>query len=249
MKVSSDKTLESLLKEFKQNKISRQHLLKHLKDMPYKDIGFAKVDTHRRLRKGFSEVVFCQNKTINQISKILEVLNKGNQPILLTKLKKSSFTSLKKVFHKLSYNEDAQMAFFKRSSKKKKGLVLVVTGGTSDIPVSEEAAVTLEVMGNKVERLYDVGVAGIHRLFDKKGLLDKANVIIVIAGMEGALASVVCGLVNKPIIAVPTSIGYGASFKGLASLLSMLNSCSPGISVVNIDNGFGAGYFANLINR
>lgn len=246
------KTIERLLSDFKKNRLSKRDVLNHLKDMPYKNIKFARVDTHRVVRRGFSEVVFCQGKTPQQIIKILEVLIKHNQPLLLTKLDKDIFFLLKKTFPALLYSEISRIAYLKaqkRFHSKKKGSVLIITGGTSDIPVAEEAALTLEVMGNSVKRLYDVGVAGIHRLFDKKRFLDRASIIIVVAGMEGALASVVCGMTNKPIIAVPTSIGYGSSFKGLSALLTMLNSCSPGIATVNIDNGFGAGYFANLINK
>ncbi len=249
------KTIERLLSDFKKNRLSKRDVLCCLKDMPYKDIKFARVDTHRLLRRGFPEVVFCQGKTPEQIIKILEVLNRHEHPLLLTKLSKDVFFLLKKTFPELSYNEISRIAYLKTEKKfyspsqKKKGEVLVITGGTSDIPVAEEAALTLEIMGNSVKRLYDVGVAGIHRLFDKKRFLDRASVIIVVAGMEGALASVVCGMTNKPIIAVPTSVGYGSSFKGLSALLTMLNSCSPGIATVNIDNGFGAGYFANLINK
>ncbi|MBM3253305.1 MAG: nickel pincer cofactor biosynthesis protein LarB [Candidatus Omnitrophica bacterium] len=244
--------IEKLLCDFKRDKISKRNILHYLENMPYKDIKFAKIDTHRLIRKGFPEVVFCQNKTPEQIIKISEILSKNRQPLLLTKLNKDGFASLKKFFPELLYNEEAKIAYLKaekRFFRKKKGVVLIITGGTSDIAVAEEAAVTLEVMGNTVKRLYDVGVAGIHRLLDKKILLKRATVIIVVAGMEGALPSVVCGLTDKPIVAVPTSVGYGANFKGISALLTMINSCSPGIAVVNIDNGFGAGYFASLINR
>ncbi|MFH0839331.1 MAG: nickel pincer cofactor biosynthesis protein LarB [Candidatus Omnitrophota bacterium] len=250
--MSTRNIIEKLLKDFKKNKVSAGQILTFLKDMPYKNIKFANVDTHRMLRKGFPEVLFCQNKTPSQIIKIAGILSRNSQPLLLTKLESATFSAIKKSIPGLLYNEEAKIAYRKiqrRMYKKKKGVVLIITGGTSDIPASEEAAVTLEVMGNRVKRLYDVGVAGIHRLLDKQRLLHRASVIIVVAGMEGALPSVVAGLTDKPVIAVPTSIGYGASFRGLAALLTMLNSCASGIVVVNIDNGFGAGYFADLINR
>lgn len=250
--MATEKTLEIFLRDFKKGRISAKGILRYLSNMPYKDIKFARVDTHRHLRRGFAEVILCQNKTTAQIIRISRVLIKNKQPLLLTKLSMEKFNSLRGHLTGLSYNEEAGIAFFDirgRLNRRKKGTVLIMTGGTSDIPFAEEAAVTLEVMGNPVKKLYDVGVAGIHRLFDKKKLLDEASVIIVVAGMDGALPSVVSGLTSKPVIAVPTSIGYGANFNGLSALLSMLNSCSPGIAVVNIDNGFGAGYFANLINK
>ncbi|MBM3251283.1 MAG: nickel pincer cofactor biosynthesis protein LarB [Candidatus Omnitrophica bacterium] len=217
----------------------------------YKDLGFAKVDIDRKHRRGFPEVIFCQGKQKDQIKKIANQLYKKNGLLLLTKIDKGTYNYLKKTFSNLKYNSLGKIAFLAKTpaSFKKKGIVLVVTGGTSDIPVAEEAAATLEFTGNRVKRLFDVGVAGVHRLLNNKKDLYEASVIIVIAGMEGALASVVSGLVASPVIAVPTSCGYGASFKGLAALLTMLNSCSPGVTIVNIDNGFGAGYFANLINK
>jgi len=216
----------------------------------YKNLHFARVDTGRKKRRGFPEVIFCQNKTILQIKKISQEIIKAGGPLLLTRLEASGFRALKKAFPKLKYNPKAKIAFLATQKiKAKKGEVLVMTAGTSDIPVAEEAAVTLELMGNKVKKLYDVGVAGVHRILDNKKLLNEASVIIVIAGMEGALASLVSGMVACPVIAVPTSCGYGSNFQGLSALLTMLNSCSPGVAVVNIDNGFGAGYFASLINR
>lgn len=218
--------------------------------MRYSDIGFAKVDTDRCKRRGFPEVVYCPGKTKQQIKSIAKELLKKNKQVLLTKVTSGIFSDLKKAIPKLKYNRLGQVAFFANSKNiNKKGEVLIVTGGTSDIPIAEEAVATLEFMGNKVNRLYDVGVAGVHRLLDNNRSLRSASVIIVIAGMEGALASLVSGLVSCPVIAVPASCGYGASFKGLAALLTMMNSCSPGVAVVNIDNGFGAGYFASIINR
>ena len=215
----------------------------------YHELGFAKLDTDRAKRRGFPEVVYAPGKTDKQILEISRGLISHCEPLLITRIKEQSYCYLKNTFGRLKYNSQANIAYLSKSSPKKKGLALVVSAGTSDIPVAEEAAVVLEVMGNKVERLYDVGVAGIHRLIDKKKQLFKAKVIVVAAGMEGALASVVSGMVKCPVVAVPTSVGYGASFKGLSALLTMLNSCSPGIAVVNIDNGFGAGYFASLINK
>ncbi len=217
----------------------------------YVDLGFACVDTDRQKRRGFPEVIFCQGKAKQEILRIALELNKEKgSPLLLTRLKPSVYSYLKKNIPGLKYNDKARLAY--RSAKNAHhyaGEVLIVTAGTSDIPVAEEAALTLELMGSGVRKLYDVGVAGVHRVLDKKDALEKASCIIVVAGMEGALASLVSGLVKVPVIAVPTSCGYGASFQGLSALLTMLNSCSPGIAVINIDNGFGAGYFAGLVNR
>jgi hypothetical protein len=214
------------------------------------DLGFAKVDIDRQRRKGFAEVVYCPGKTVDYLKKISRQLLKNKQDLLLTRLDKNIFSRLKKSIPRLKYNPLAKIGYLlKRPKASKKGLVIVISAGTSDIPVAEEAAVTLEIMGNRVKKLYDVGVAGVHRIMSHMGLIKEAKVIIVVAGMEGALASLVGGLVSIPVIAVPTSCGYGANFSGLSALLTMLNSCSPGVSVVNIDNGFGAGYFASLINK
>ncbi|MDO8662591.1 MAG: nickel pincer cofactor biosynthesis protein LarB [Candidatus Omnitrophota bacterium] len=214
------------------------------------DLGFAKVDIDRKQRRGFAEAIYCAGKTREHIKNIACQLIKNRQDVLLTRLDKQTFDYLKKQIPGLKYNLLAKIGFLtKRPSLAKKGLVLVISAGTADLPVAEEAAVTLEVMGNRVKRLYDVGVAGVHRIMHHAGLLKKAKVIIVAAGMEGALASLVSGLVSVPVVAVPTSCGYGASFAGLSALLTMLNSCSPGIATVNIDNGFGAGYFASLVNK
>jgi NCAIR mutase (PurE)-related protein len=214
------------------------------------DLGFAKVDLDRQKRRGFSEVVFCPGKTRQHIKKITRSLVKDKQQLLLTKLDKDTFDYLKKSFPALRYNLLAKLGYLPSRHKPfKQGTIAVISAGTADMPVAEEAAVTLEVMGNPVERFYDVGVAGVHRIMCNIDKIKKAKVIIVIAGMEGALASLISGLVSSPVIAVPTSCGYGASFNGLAALLTMLNSCSPGVAVMNIDNGFGAGYFASLINK
>ena len=230
-------------------KISVSSAFNTLKNLPYENIEFARLDHHRAVRKGFGEVVYCENKTPEQIKKITEVLLKHNNPLLLTRASKSLYDFLRKNFPVLKYNEAARVIYLKRGGVKNKKTVLILTAGTSDIPVAEEARTTLEVMGNRVNTIYDVGVAGIHRLLDKLTEISKANVIIVVAGMEGALGSVIGGLTDKPVIAVPTSVGYGSSFKGIAPLLTMMNSCAPGVAVVNIDNGFGAGYFASLINK
>jgi len=215
----------------------------------FHDLGFAKVDIARACRRGFPEVIYSAGKTSEDIFKIAHQLIKRKQDLLLTKLDQDKFSFLKKKIPRLKYNPRAKSAYLVQKEKVKKGLVAVICAGTSDIPVAEEAVVTLEVMGNKVLKFYDIGVAGVHRLMHHLDLIKEANVVIVVAGMEGALASLVSGLVGSPVIAVPTSCGYGASFDGLAALLAMLNSCSPGITTVNIDNGFGAGYFASLINK
>ncbi len=242
--------MKRTLEDYKAGKISLEDVLEKLKTLPYEDLGFAKVDTHRALRKGFPEILYCQGKTIPQIMKIVESMMKFKHTVLATKSNKEIFDAIKKVHNEAEYYEKARIiAVQKEPVKLKEGKILILTGGTSDIPIAEEAAVIAEIMGNKVEKAYDVGVAGIHRLFDIKDKIFEANVIIVIAGMDGALPSVVGGLSSKPIIAVPTSVGYGASFEGIGPLLTMLNSCAFGVTVVNIDNGVGAGYFANLINK
>ncbi len=213
-------------------------------------LGFANIDIDRRARRGYSEVIYCPGKTKIQLKKIAQELIRNKQDLLLTKLERDIFIYLKKSFPQLKYNTLAKIGYLvKRRKILKKGLVAVVSAGTSDIPVAEEAVVTLEAMGNRVIKLYDVGVAGVHRIMNNIDMLKKARIIIVVAGMEGALASLVSGLVSCPVIAVPTSCGYGANFGGLSALLTMLNSCSAGVAVVNIDNGFGAGYFASLINK
>lgn len=214
------------------------------------DLGFAKIDTDRYKRRGFSEVIYCPGKSKEYLKNICRQVIAHKQDLLLTKLDKKTFVYLKKSIPRLNYNLCAKIGFLELVKKPlKNGKVVVISAGTSDIPIAEEAVLTLEIMGNSVIRLYDVGVAGVHRLMRNLEIIKKARVIIVVAGMEGALASLVSGLVKAPIIAVPTSCGYGASFQGLSALLTMLNSCSPGVTVVNIDNGFGAGYFANLINK
>jgi len=242
--------IEKLLKEYKSGKIKKSLALDKLKSLPFEDLKFAKIDHHRKLRKGFPEVIFCKGKSLEQIKHIFKTMNKHNHDILLTRANKNVYKEVKKINKNAFYNEKAKAVIIKKEERKpKKGKILVLSAGTADIPVAEEAALTAELMGNNVERVYDVGVAGIHRLLRNIEKIFKANVIIVVAGMEGALASVVGGIAAAPIIAVPTSVGYGASFKGITPLLAMLNSCSPGVVAVNIDNGFGAGYFASLINK
>ncbi len=214
------------------------------------DLGFAKLDLDRKKRKGFAEVIYSPGKDRDHLKKIAKKVVDLKEDLLLTKLDKETFSFLQKFIPVLKYNPLAKIGYFLAKPKKScKGRVLVVSAGTSDIAIAEEASQTLEVMGNRVDKLYDVGVAGVHRLMRNISKIKKAKVIIVVAGMEGALASLVSGLAKSPVIAVPTSCGYGSSFSGLAALLSMLNGCSPGVTVVNIDNGFGAGYFASLINN
>lgn len=242
--------LQRLLEGVRDKNIVIEEALEKLRRLPFEDIGFANIDHHRHLRKGFPEVIYCQGKTSEQISEIVKRLITAKNNILLTKANIEVFEEVKKVAGKAEYNQMAKTIIVKnKRGKPTKGIVLVITAGTSDIPVAEEAKVTAQIMGSRVESLYDVGVAGVHRLFSKKEKLFQARVIVVVAGMDGALPSLVGGLVNKPVIAVPTSIGYGASFGGLAALLSMLNSCASGVATVNIDNGFGAGYLAHVINE
>ena len=243
-------TLENLLGKVKDGQVSVAHALEELKDLPYEDLGFAKVDHHREVRSGHPEVVFCQGKTVDQVLKIAEKLEARSNNVLLTRANPEQANAVMSRFPGTEYNELGRcLVVNPHEASEKNGTVLVVSAGTADLPVAEEAALTAQVMGNKVVRLYDAGVAGIHRLLENRKVLHAAQVIIVVAGMEGALASVVGGLVDKPVVAVPTSIGYGASFGGLAALLAMLNSCAAGIGVVNIDNGFGAGALAAAITR
>jgi len=241
--------LKLLLNKLKQGKISVAEVMETLKSLPFTDLEFAKIDTHRSLRKGFPEVIYCPGKTVEDIVKIAAEIIASGSNLLATHAAEEVYSALKKKWPPAKYERRARIVYYQKSKPKlKKGLILIITAGTSDIPVAEEAAITLELMGNPTDRLYDVGVAGIHRLLKFKDKLKQARAIIVIAGMEGALASVVAGMVDKPVIAVPTSVGYGASFEGLAPLLTMLNSCAGGVAVMNIDNGYGAAYFANLIN-
>jgi len=241
--------LRKLLENVRSGKTGIDDALRALRSFPYQDLGYAKIDTHRDLRRGFPEVILCKGKTIEQIEKITESLSEADF-IMATKADKRVFRAIKKVRKDAVYYETAKIVFVGKNRKKKsKKTILVVTAGTSDIPIAEEAAITAEIMGNAVDRVYDIGVAGVHRLLGSREKLFKANVIVVVAGMEGALASIIGGMVDCPVIAVPTSVGYGANFEGLSALLSMLNCCAPGVVTVNIDNGFGAGYFASFINH
>ena len=240
-----------LLERYKSGEADTESTLEELKELPFKDLGYACLDNHRSLRVGYPEVVYCRGKTAVQLEGILSYLLTRNTSILCTRASEEKYLHVKSLSPDLRYNPEARIISLKKDDIEivENSYIAVVTAGTSDIPVAEEAAVTAEFFGNRVERIYDVGVAGIHRLFSRLEVIRNAKVIIVIAGMEGALASVVGGLVNAPLIAVPTSIGYGANFNGLSALLAMLNSCAAGTSVVNIDNGFGAAYQADMINR
>ena len=246
-----EKLIQNVLRDVRNKRLPVKQAAETLKGLPSLNLEFANIDCARFSRCGFPEVIYCEGKTVAQIRRIAKEMLTHEGFLLLTRLSESVYRKLKKPFPYLRYNKLARVAYYsKKKLRPKRGKdVLIITAGTSDIPVAEEARTTLEIMGNRVRLLYDVGVAGIHRLFNMiEGLAD-VSAIIVVAGMEGALASVVGGLVSKPVIAVPTSCGYGASFKGIAPLLTMLNSCAPGIAVVNIDNGFGAAYIANLINK
>lgn len=242
--------LKCLLENVKSGTVSVEDALSQLRKLPFEDLGFAKVDHHRKLRTGYPEVVFCQGKTVEQVKLIISKLIEQENNIMATKASREVYDGICEITKDAIYYETAKIVVVKRKALTVSDkIIAVVSAGTADLPVAEEAVVTAEVMGNKVERIYDVGVSGLHRLLANIDALFKANVLIVVAGMEGALASVVGGIVDKPIIAVPTSIGYGANFGGISALLTMLNSCAAGIGVVNIDNGFGAGYLASMINK
>ena len=243
-------SIRDLFQRVRRGKLSPDEAVARLRHLPFEDLGFAKIDHHRALRVGMPEVVFGQGKTPAQMAQIFSRLARHEGNILATRASKEQFSAVRKKVRKAEYRELARAIVLARDQQKYgKGTIAVVSAGTSDIAVAEEAVVTAEVMGNNVEHLYDVGVAGIHRLLANRGTLSRARVIIVCAGMEGALPSVVGGMVGVPVIAVPTSVGYGAAFKGVAALLGMMNSCASNVTVVNIDNGFGAGYVASLINR
>ncbi|MBI3353817.1 MAG: nickel pincer cofactor biosynthesis protein LarB [Nitrospirae bacterium] len=243
------RNIKKILDAVKYGRMKVEEAIEKLRHLPYEDIGFAQIDHHRQLRQGFPEVIFCKGKSIEQVVEIVERMLEKKSDILATRADLNIYKAVKAIDPRARYN-DLGMTIVIENKKKEltKGKILIVTAGTSDIPVAEEAKVTAEVLGSSTESLYDVGVAGIHRLLDKKEMLHNARVIIVIAGMDGALASVVGGLTDKPIIAVPTSSGYGTSFSGISALLAMLNSCAPGLSTVNIDNGFGAACIAHRIN-
>ncbi|MHB8771172.1 MAG: nickel pincer cofactor biosynthesis protein LarB [Syntrophales bacterium] len=247
--------IQKLLARVKAGDMSVDEALRALRSLPYDDCGFAKLDLHRGIRTGFPEVVFCQGKTCEQSVEIVKRLAAHHATVLATRVAPDVAERIAAAVAGCTYHATARILIVERTAKRvrkagRKGkYVLVLCAGTADLPVAEEAAVTAESMGSRVERAYDVGVAGLHRLLDQKARIMGANVLVVVAGMEGALPSVVGGMVSCPVIAVPTSVGYGASFGGLAALLAMLNSCAAGVAVMNIDNGFGAGYFAHLVNR
>ncbi len=242
-------TLRKLLEELRAGGATVAQALERLKDLPYQDLGFATLDHHRGLRQGFPEVLFCQGKTIEQIEQIARAALARNAALLATRATPEAYAALRRVDPTAEYNAPARTVVVRRGAAPRPvGRVLIVTAGTADIPVAEEAAVTAGVLGSACETLYDVGVAGIHRVLDKRDRLATARAIVVVAGMDGVLPSVVGGLTDRPVIAVPTSVGYGASFGGIAPLLTMLNSCAAGVAVMNIDNGFGAAVLAHRIN-
>jgi hypothetical protein len=246
----NSKEVEKLLTEVKNGDTSIEKALEVLKNFPYTDLGFAKIDNHREMRTGYPEIIYCAGKSIEQVSEIFRVMSEKENNVMGTRASEEMFAAVKSVSPDAVFYPVARII----SAQKKKpdvpeSRIAIITAGTSDMPVAEEAAVTAELLGNDVLRIYDAGVAGIHRLVDKLPEIRNCRVIVVIAGMEGALASVVGGLVDKPVIAVPTSVGYGANFGGISALLAMLTSCSTGVTVVNIDNGFGAGFAASMINK
>ncbi|WP_201756845.1 nickel pincer cofactor biosynthesis protein LarB [Isachenkonia alkalipeptolytica] len=245
-----EKNIESILEQIKAGNLPVSEAMEQLKDLPFKELGYAKIDHHREIRNGYPEVILCEGKELEHIVGIVEHMLETGNNIFLTRASREVYEALEKITSDLEYHPIPRIIVVKkREVEKTESVILVATGGTADIKVAEEAALTAEILGNTVERLYDVGVAGIHRLLKNTDKLQQANVIIAVAGMEGALPSVIGGLVDKPVIAVPTSVGYGANFQGLSALLTMLNSCASGIGVVNIDNGFGGGYLAGTINR
>ncbi|NLY46887.1 MAG: nickel pincer cofactor biosynthesis protein LarB [Tissierella sp.] len=241
--------IRELLLNVKEGNLDIESAESILKKLPYEDLGFAKLDHHRKLRSGFGEVIYCSVKSDEHLVKIFESFNEKKIDVLGTRASQEQYEVVKTVIPEAEYDELSGIIKIVRFDMEKIGNIVVCTGGTSDIPVAEEAAQTAEFFGSKVMRIYDVGVAGIHRLLSKIDEINKANCIVAVAGMEGALPGVIAGLTDKPVIAVPTSIGYGSNFNGLSALLTMLNSCAEGISVVNIDNGFGAGYISTQINR
>ncbi len=242
--------LERILTSVRSGERSVEQAVTDLRDLPFRDLGFAQVDSHRPLRRGIAEVIYGEGKEPEQIVEIVRTIAAGGSNVLITRLSAEKAERVRTGIPELRYDPVSRTGIFevRPTARAGRGPIAVVSAGTSDIPVAEEAAVTAEFLGHTVDRIHDVGVAGIHRLFDRKGRLDAANVLVVVAGMEGALPSVVAGLVARPVIAVPTSVGYGASYGGLAALLAMLNSCAAGVTVVNVDNGFGAGFAAVLAN-
>jgi NCAIR mutase (PurE)-related protein len=247
----TERQLTRLLRDVRAGRIAVAEAVERLRALPFEDLGFAKVDTHRELRTGFPEVIYCAGKKVPQVLQIARSIAARHHVALATRCSREMYEAAREAFAEVAWHESARIMVIGRPRRPSPRArpVAVVTAGTADLPVAEEAAVTAETMGCRVERLHDVGVAGLHRLLGHREELARARVIIVVAGMDGALPSVVGGLVSAPVIAVPTSVGYGASFEGLAALLTMLNSCAAGVTVVNIDNGFGAGYFAALLMR
>jgi pyridinium-3,5-biscarboxylic acid mononucleotide synthase len=244
------KEVEKLLKDVKNGKKSIDEALEVLKNFPYTDLGFARIDNHRELRTGYPEIIYCAGKSVEQVKEIFKVMSEKENNVFGTRATQEMYEAVRSYSPHAIYYQDARIiSVQKKRPAAPESRIAVITAGTSDIPVAEEAAITAELLGNNVLRIYDAGVAGIHRLVDKLPEIRNCRVVIVIAGMEGALASVVGGLVDKPVIAVPTSVGYGANFGGISALLAMLTSCSTGVTVVNIDNGFGAGFSASMINR
>jgi NCAIR mutase (PurE)-related protein len=244
------KEVEKLLKDVKKGETSIEDALEILKNFPYTDLGFARIDHHREMRTGYPEIIYCAGKSVEQVREIFRVMSEKESNVIGTRANKEMFEAVRSILTDAVYYPVARIiSLQKKKPKVPESRIAIITAGTSDMPVAEEAAVTAELLGNNVLKIYDAGVAGIHRLVDKLPEIRNCRVIIVIAGMEGALASVVGGLVDKPVIAVPTSVGYGANFGGISALLAMLTSCSTGVTVVNIDNGFGAGFAASMINK
>jgi len=242
--------LKNLLESVKNNEINIDEALENLEDLPFKDLGFAMIDNHRELRVGYPEVIYCAGKTVDQVKEIVKFMLTKDNNILGTRATEEMYNAVKEICEEAEYNKLGRTITIKKKEQTlTEDYIAIISAGTSDLPVVEEAYETAKILGNKAIKITDVGVAGIHRLFARLDVIRGAKVVIVIAGMEGALASVIGGLVDKPVIAVPTSVGYGANFGGISALLSMLNSCASGVSVVNIDNGFGAAYNASIINK
>lgn len=242
--------IKNLLEAVKNNEVNIDEALKDLEDLPFKDLGFAMIDNHRELRVGYPEVIYCEGKTVEQVKEIVQFMLTKDNNILGTRATEEMYNAVKEICEDAEYNKLGRTITIKKKEQDlTESYIAIVSAGTSDLPVVEEAYETAKILGNRVKKITDVGVAGIHRLFSKLEIIRGAKVVIVVAGMEGALASVVGGLVDKPVIGIPTSVGYGANFGGLSALLSMLNSCASGVSVVNIDNGFGAAYNASIINK
>ena len=240
---------KDILEAVRDNRLTVAQAMEKLKDLPYENLGYARVDYHRELRTGFPEVIFCEGKTVEQTVHIFQKLYERSGRVLATRASRAHFEGVRGAVPDAVYNEVARTITVHRGAPPQEGLVAVCTGGTADIPAAEEAAVTAEICGARVDRIYDIGISGLHRLLDALPQIRRANAVVAVAGMEGALASVLAGQLDKPVIAVPTSVGYGANFGGLSALLTMINSCAAGIAVVNIDNGFGGGYMAARINK